>query len=253
MGGGNKRKRKHAQYAQDTPDGNSNLGVAATLAHLRGEPTPDQRPDKPKSKSEEWITVGRGGKKQKMKNYPSLGYSDLHKLHTSVNINHLQALVLYCLADGTAPQFVPVRHHGMVRKAVVLLVPGLERGMFDGSIQLEEAEGIPVKSSQAQNGTNERKEGRNNSGEPVANELGYNGYNIKPPPQSPDDFLPTPLLLDKLPVPLKPLAEMFPHLWPVKAPGDERYGRVHSPLHAMLNSTIPKSQEDRVEDIIRIV
>ena len=241
MGSGNKKKRKHAQYAQDGPNGNSNLGVGATLAHLRGEPTPDQQPD-------EWITVGRGGKKQKMRNYPNLGYSDLHKLNTSVNINNLQTLVLYCLADATAPQFVSVRHHGMVRKAVVLLVPGLEKGMFDGSMQLDEPEENPASSPEAQNGTNTILEGRRNSGEPVANELGSNAYNIRSPPKSPDDYVPTPLSPDKLPVPLKPLADIFPHVWPVKAPGDERYGRVHSPLHAMLNSAISKSQEDKMED-----
>lgn len=249
MGGGNKKKRKHAQYAQDGPNGNGNLGVGATLAHLRGEPTPDPGPDDEReSKSDEWITVGRGGKKQKMKNYPSLGFSDLHRLQTYININHLQTLVLYCLADATAPQFVPVRHHGMVRKAVVLLVPGIERGMFDGSILMDEAEEVPIKSSEAQNSTNGFGRGRTEHKHPVADELGSNGYNIKPPPKSPDDYLPKPLSPDKLPGPLKPLAHIFSHLWPVKAPGDERYGRVHSPLHAMLNSAIPKPQEDKIED-----
>ena len=248
MGGGNKKKRKHAQYAHDGSNGKSNLGVGATLAHIRAEPTPDQGPDERESKSEEWITVGRGGKKQKMRNYPSLGFSDLHRLHTSVNVNHLQTLVLYCLADATAPQFVPVRHHGMVRKAVVLLVPGIERGMFDGNILMDEAKEVPIKSSEAQNSTNQFSEGRTENRRPIANELGSNGYNIKPPPKSPDDYLPTRLSPDKLPVPLKPLAHIFSHLWPVKAPGDERYGRVHSPLHAMLNSAIPKSQDDKMED-----
>ena len=248
MGGGKSKKRKHAQYAKDGPDGNSNIGVGATLAHLRGEPMPDQRPDECRSESDEWTTVGRGGKKQKKKNYPSLGYSDLHKLHTSININHLQTLILYCLADATSPQFVSVRHHGMVTKAVVLLVPGLEKGMFDGSIKLDESEELPVELPGAQKSFNGFMEGRSRSAEPVANELESNGYNIKPPPKSPDDYLPIPLSPDKLPVPLKPLADIFPHLWPVKAPGDERSGRVHSPLYAILNSAITKSQDEKQED-----
>ena len=248
MGGGNSRKRKHTQYAQDEPNGNSNMAVGATLAYLRDEPRPDPGPDEHKSDSEEWTTVGRGGKKQKKNNYPSLGYSNLHKLHTSVNINNLQALVLYCLADATSPQFVSVRHHGMVRKAVVLLVPGLEKGMFDGNIQLDEPQEHSVQSPEAPNGTNEFMEGRKDAGESVANKLESNGYNIKPPTDSPDDYLPRPLLPDKLPVPLKSLADIFPHVWPVKAPGDERYGKVHSPLHAMLNSAITKTQEEKKED-----
>ena len=248
MGGGNNRKRKHAQYVQDGLNGNSKIGVGATLAQLRGEPRPDQAPAQSQPDEEEWTTVGRGGKKQKKKNYPSLGYSDLHKLHTSVNMNHLQALVLYCLADAPSPQFVSIRHHGMVRKAVVLLVPGLEKGMFDGSIQLVESDELPVKSPEAHNGANGLMEGRMDSGARVANEIDPSGYNIKPPPTSPDDYLPTPLSSDKLPVPLKPLADIFSHLWPVKAPGDEKYGKVHSPLHAMLNSTITKTQEEKLED-----
>ena len=248
MGGGNNKKRKHAQYAQDGPNHHSNLSVGSTLAHLRGEGVTDRRPDRRNSESEEWITVGRGGKKLKKQNYPSLGYSDMHKLNTSVNINHLQTLVLYCLADATSPQFVSIRHHGMVRKAVVLLVPGLENGMFDGTIRLDELEELPIKSPEAQNGSSGSMQGRSGSRELVANDLESNDYNIKPSPKSPDDYLPTPLSSDKLPVPLKPLADIFSHLWPVKAPGDERSGRVHSPLHAMLNSAITKTQEEKMED-----
>ncbi|KAL9137283.1 MAG: hypothetical protein Q9175_001509 [Cornicularia normoerica] len=248
MGSGNNKKRKHAQYTQDGPSGDSNIGVGGTLAPLRGEPTPDQGPEKHKSDSEEWTTVGRGGKKQKKNsNYPNIGYSDLHKLHTSVNINHLQALVLYCLADAVSPQFVSVRHHGMVRKAVVLLVPGLEKGMFDGTIQLDELEELPVNLPEAHNGANGSMVSSGECGEAVATDLETNGSNIKPSPKSPDDYLPTPLSPEKLPVPLKPLADIFSHLWPVKAPGDERYGKVHSPLHAMLNSAIPKTQEEKKE------
>ena len=248
MGSGNNKKRKHAQYVQDGLDGASKIGLGATLAQLRGEPRPDPAPDQSKSDEDEWTTVGRGGKKQKKNNYPSLGYSDLHKLHSSVNINHLQALVLYCLADATSPQFVSVRHHGMVRRAVVLLVPGLEKGMFDGSLQLDEPEQLPLKSPEAHNGTKDSMKGRSDSEAHVANELESNGYNIKPPPKSPDDYLPTPLSPDKLPVPLKSLADIFSHVWPVKAPGDDRYGKVHSPLHAMLNSAITKTQEEKLED-----
>ncbi|KAL9064855.1 MAG: hypothetical protein Q9161_008597 [Pseudevernia consocians] len=248
MGGGKSRKRKHTQYAQDELSENSNMGVGATLAYLRDEPRPDPGHDEHKSVSEEWTTVGRGGKKQKKSNYPSLGYSNMHKLHTSVNINNLQALVLYCLADATSPQFVSVRHHGMVRKAVVLLVPGLEKGMFDGEIQLYEPQESSGQSPEAPNGTNGFMEGRKDAREYVANKLEPNGYNIKPPTDSPDGYLPMPLSSDKLPVPLKSLADIFPHVWPVKAPGDERYGKVHSPLHAMLNSAITKTQEEKMED-----
>ena len=38
---------------------------------------------------------------------------------------------------------------------------------------------------------------------------------------------------------------MFEYLWPVKTPGDDKYSKMHSPLHAMLTVPLPKSQEDK--------
>ena len=62
---------------------------------------------------------------------------------------------------------------------------------------------------------------------------------------SPDDYLPVRLDSEKLSPPVQPLANVFTHLWPVKAPGDDKYFRVHSPLHAMLTAPITKSQEEK--------
>ena len=299
MGGGRSKKRKHAQFAQDMAAGDHNLGVGATLAHIRGEhqSTTDNQAVKSRSGSEEWTAVGKGGKKLKKTNYPSLGYSELHKLQASVNVHQLQGLILYCLADGTSPQWVSVRHHGMVQKAVVLFVPGLEKGMFDGSIELESPEedlidlAAPVKHvTGSANGTeedlidlsepgvhsngsvkgpeedlidlSEAHEIANpfisdpNSSKPtevvVANILALNkppeAPVIKSSSMSPDDYVPTLLVSEKLPSPLKSLADVFTHLWPVKAPGDDKYGKVHSPLHTMLNSPLTRTQEEKRED-----
>jgi RNA exonuclease 1 len=49
---------------------------------------------------------------------------------------HLQALALYVLADETAPQWVPVQSRKSINQVVVLMVPGLELGMFSGKIPL---------------------------------------------------------------------------------------------------------------------
>jgi len=298
MGGAKSKKRKLAQYAEDEGDRGSSVGVGATLAHLRDADTSasqhlnmDQKPN-----TEEWTTIGRGGKKQKKDNYPSLGYSELHRLQSMVNINHLQGLVLYCLADGNmSPSWVSVRHHNLVRRAVVMFVPGLEKGMFDGSIGLEppkedlidfsehqdgnhesvvakeylidtsdhpvipnpftlqKAESGPlIDFSIAANGSNESPQveasARPSVSTNIKTQTEYNGFISRPPPPSPDDYLPMPLIRDTLPMPLKPLADSFNHLWPIKAPGDEKYGKVHSPLHAMLNSPITKTQEEKRED-----
>jgi len=298
MAGRKNRKRNRAHYEEDIADGEPSMSIGATPAHLRGEDTttPMQDGKEKTSGSEEWTTIGRGGKKQKKSNYPSLGYSELHKLNSSVNINQLQGLVLYCLADGNmAPHWVSVRHHNMIKKAVVLFVPGLERGMFDGSIELESSEedlidfsepasgadvvsanqedlidlsepaeisnpftenrtisGSLIDFSNTSNGHNGSLHDGTKSGRWIAPDLRQrsvsNGYIPKAFLKSPDDYLPITLASDKLPLPLKSLADTFAHCWPVKAPGDERYGKVHSPLHAMLNSPITKTQEDKNED-----
>jgi RNA exonuclease 1 len=62
---------------------------------------------------------------------------------------------------------------------------------------------------------------------------------------SPDDFYPQKLNLDKLPSTLQPFANIFEHLWPVKTPGDDKYGKMHSPFHAMLTAALPKSKEEK--------
>ena len=295
--GSKKRKRgQHAQPADAMASNTTTVSVGSTLAHLRGGvlDTPSSKSEEHMSDSEGWTLVGKAGKKQK-KNYPTLVYSELHRLQGSVNIHQLQGLVLYCLADGAAQQWVSLQHHGMIQKAVVLFVPGLEKGMFDGSIELEappEEDLIDLGDSvQLADGDNNETqedlaqdlidlqsakgsskgsaeclidftESRNpadglangsvSHGHHVAKNSASNGTATNPStklsPTSPDDYLPTQLVTKKLSLPLKPLADCFAHLWPVKAPGDDRMGKVHSPLHAMLNSPIPKTQEEKREE-----
>ena len=62
---------------------------------------------------------------------------------------------------------------------------------------------------------------------------------------SPDAYYPVSLVSEELPESLKPFADMFKHLWPVKTPGDEKFGRMHSPLHAILTAPLPKNKEDK--------
>ena len=246
MGGGRDKKRKFSKSAsENTPDSN-HMGIGATLAHLRaplmGNTSADH--DGRHEDEEGWQVVSRGGKKQKKTNYPELNYSDSFRMQNSIKISDLQSLVLYCLADGTSPQWVAVRHHKMIKKAVVLFVPGLEKGMFDGSVSLQE-------DTHEENGTRipPTQDGRDvNTSANVSN--GTEKQENYFPSQSigvsvPDEYLPTKFDPEILPLPLQPFADVFPHVWPVKAPGDDRYGKVHSPLQAMLQSPIPKSKEEK--------
>ncbi|KAB8292138.1 hypothetical protein EYC80_007881 [Monilinia laxa] len=60
---------------------------------------------------------------------------------------------------------------------------------------------------------------------------------------SPDEYYPRKLKSETLPENLKLFADMFEYIWPVKTPGDRKYAKMHSPLHAMLTAPVTKSQE----------
>lgn len=250
MGGGRGAKRNHTRFAQDNFSDPNIMGIGATLAHLRasssGETTVRHTDgDNEPSDSGEWQTISRNSKRQKQTNYPTLTYSNSYRMQTSIKLGDLQSLVLYCLADGTSPQWVALRHHKMIDKAVVLFVPGLEKGMFDGSIALLGSEPAnPKVSSQSLDGDAD-----------ALQDVGNGAKDHESPSNLPsqssfvlDEFLPTFLEAEKLPTLMRPLAETFPHIWPVKAPGDERLAKVHSPLQAMLQSPISKTQEEKRAD-----
>lgn len=241
MRGGKSKKRNHTQFAQDV--GAGDIGVGATLAHLRSPELPDSTQEDVKSDSGEWEVV----KRQKKTNYPSLGYSDLHRLQSSVKLGDLQGLVLYCLADGTSPQWVSVKHHGMVKKAVVLFIPGIEKAMFDGRIDMGSTGKVTLESPE---GTKEGTKAQEGAEILLANGVAFPNpdRSAESSTQSPDDYLPTTLDSAKLPTPLKPLANVFTHVWPIKAPGDDRMGKVHSPLQAMLQSPLTKTQDEKKEE-----
>ncbi|KAL8948902.1 MAG: hypothetical protein Q9222_004949, partial [Ikaeria aurantiellina] len=216
-----KRKRKHSQHAVDNTADQISAVLNGVTQSQHPEPPPQELDDGANEDDDAWTVVGKGGKKRKTKNYPALVYNELHKQQSSVKISDLQQLVLYCLADGTSPQWISVRHHFGVKKAVVLFVPGLEHSMFDGSVALDTGTSPHVPSTVA---------------DQQANDVSHS---------SPDDYLPVRLVTDDLSQPLKPLADCFEHLWPVRAPGDDRMAKVFSPLHAMLNAPLPKSQEQK--------
>lgn len=212
----NPKKRKHEEE-----DESSSIGMEPVSSELRQpdlpefnltsakSPAKEEHGEKPSS--EAWQTIERRPKKKAKKipkagngNYPAITFAAKEsRLSGQIKIGDLQSLVLYLLADGTAPQFVSVRHRPQFRKVVVLMVPGLEESMF---------------------GT-----------KPTSDTRRY----------SPDEYLPRKLKSEALPESLKPFADMFEYIWPVKTPGDRKYAKMHSPLHAMLTAPITKSQENK--------
>jgi RNA exonuclease 1 len=231
-----------------------------------------------KSEGDGWEKVGKNGRPDKKAkanhsskgNYPAIVHSPNSRIQNRLKISDLQNLALYLLADGPAPQWVSCRHHNAVRKVVVLMVPGLEAGLFDGNLPLEpppvktEATEDEVKSKPVENAVEgdsaedgvqvETKSAKGNvKSDSIKDSSQQKDSEPSKPNQpqkrrllfSPDDYYPSKLTPERLPEPLKPLADIFPHIWPVRTPGDEKTLRIHSPLQAMLSSPIPMTKEEK--------
>jgi RNA exonuclease 1 len=153
--------------------------------------------------------------------YPGIDFSPTAKLQAKVNLSQLRDLILYIFADGGGPQWVSVKHRPEFRKIVALWVPGLEEAMFKPNVDFLTYNDNAPSADQAT--------------ERVAT--------------SPDDYYPRVLKKDSLAEPLKPFADMFKHLWPVKAPGDEKTGRIHSPMQTFLTAPQPKSKGNGVQPV----
>lgn len=256
MARGKKRKRSTFESADaDAQPEKSGFGVAETLSLVQEStsPTEADASKENEASSEGWQKVERKSKKKKRAGdertkYPALDYAQ-GRLQSSIRIADLQSLLLYCFADGVAPQWISLKHSGHVRKVVVLMVPGLEMGMFDGT--------LPITSANQSNADPNREEvsEKTSPGEGEGTDSGEGGHEEDPkrkefirwknglPPVETDQsvrFNPKPLSKDILSEPLQQLADMFPHVWPVKAPGDSKYNKVHSPLQAILLSALPK-------------
>ncbi|KAK4993728.1 hypothetical protein LTR66_005953 [Elasticomyces elasticus] len=236
------RKRSRQEFAQDGQD--QRMGMGSTLSLLKTTKSASNSPEgtpveRPKDACDddaggEWETVHRQNKKQKKKkedSYPAITHASHARLQSFVKIGDLQNLVLYLLADGNAPQWVAVRHHGHIRKAVVLMVPGLEMDMFNGKIDLLDAFSRPAEAAVASVSTAGESElfASAQSREQVAPMANGESANlaaqsdVKRLKISPDDYYPTKLVPEELPEPLKPLADVFSHFWPIKTPGDDKY------------------------------
>ncbi|KAK4035268.1 RNA exonuclease 1 [Parachaetomium inaequale] len=166
-----------------------------------------------------WQTIERGRPVKKHKKtpgadsnrYPGIHFSQQARLQAKINVSSLRDLVMYIFADGPAPQWVSVKHRPEFRKIVTIMVPGLEEAMFKANVD-------------------------------------FSTYSNLTPDQaidriatSPDDYYPRELNKEALPEPLQLFADMFPHLWPVRAPGDDKYAKLHSPVQSML--TVPLKEK----------
>ncbi|EAW14220.1 RNA exonuclease [Aspergillus clavatus NRRL 1] len=253
MAGLKKRKRTEAGYSDEEPvrtgaDQTNGFGVGQTLSLLQtatsaaedNEAVPTESSKAIPKQVKDGLSAQRPTKKKRVDGektkYPVLTYVE-GRLQSSIRIADLQSLLLYCFADGIAPQWISIKHSGYVRKIVVLMVPGLEIGMFDGTIPLEPQPEIRETESASQAPDVDMQTEDPRKADFLRWKEGL------PPEDRSHRFNPRPLARDNLPTQLQPLADMFPHIWPVKAPGDSKYNKVHSPLQAILLSSLPKNKE----------
>ncbi|RAH49676.1 RNA exonuclease [Aspergillus brunneoviolaceus CBS 621.78] len=245
------RKRKHADCSDDespvktNPDTGNGFGVAQTLASLQRSTSESNDNNENSATSDAGADKAPNGAQRPSKKkrvdgvktkYPVLTYVE-GRLQSSIRIADLQGLLLYCFADGIAPQWISIKHSGYVRKIVVVMVPGLELGMLDGSIPLAPEETSEQMDVDKDTETTEKQEEDPKTADFARWKQGL------PLEDRSHRFNPRPLTRESLPEPLQSLADMFPHAWPVKAPGDTKYNKVHSPLQAMLLTPLPKNKE----------
>ncbi|KAI3586385.1 hypothetical protein IWW34DRAFT_799471 [Fusarium oxysporum f. sp. albedinis] len=163
----------------------------------------------------EWQVVSRASKKLKKvpkpgKNYPTIAFSPNARLQSKINISQMRDLVTYIFADGAGPQWIGITHRPAFRKIVAIMIPGIEEAMFKHDVDFDTY----------------------NNADKEENAVAA----------SPDDYYPRPLKRERLPEALQPFADMFTHLWPVKTPGDDRHGKMHSPMAAFLTTPTPKEK-----------
>lgn len=203
-------------------------GTAASSDRGLKRPTPhdvnaslDPRAEVANGDDDGWETVHHSKRAKKLptknkKKYPSIDFSLSARLDTSVRISDLRDLILYIFADGIAPKWTSVSNRNQIRKIVTIMIPGVEEGMFKSDVDLSAFQKPP---RQERPGEESR-------------------------PTSPDDYYPRALNAETLHEAVQPLAEIFNRLWPVKTPGDDRFGRMHSPLSAFLTAPLPKKAND---------
>ena len=220
------RKRDHEEFAHDFQPAQNMQALLQSAAQVAA-PGSDQTMDE----TTDWqVAESKGARKRRNKKArkaelndvdagPSLSYAQ--KVDNPLRVNQLQGLVLYALSDGPAPQWVAMKHAHKIDQVLVLHVPGLKKSILndvassladggaDNSPQHEVSDGLSP---------HESADGRVN-GSATSDTDGEE-------------------IIEK--ASMQPSFNLSDFIIPVKAPGDPKTGRFHSPLQAMLISPEPK-------------
>ena len=200
--------------------------------------------------------------KQAVRDVPEFCVSPA-KLKRVIRVSDLQELVLWLLADGVASQWLLVKRKHDIKKVVVVMVPGLDMALLDGTVDLT---GVSEPVDEDIGEVVEREnDGRSptavSQGEPMDDSLAGCDVeegevmeedkpideaewtvvgNKKDPDAKPFSFYPSLLAGRPLAPSLTPLRDIFTHVWPTKTDGDDKYNKIHSPISHFLNCPIDK-------------
>jgi RNA exonuclease 1 len=172
---------------------------------------------------------------KKTNGYPSIGFQKARP--DRVELKALQDLVLYVLADGVAPTWLAVNNAKQFKKAVVLMVPGLDRDTLQDS-ELWASTGE----------TNEMDNSNLVKCPPGDTDVASQGQQQHTPvdaslaerPQEADTAVPHTR-------PQTPRDSLLEHFLQVRAPGDSSMSRVHSPLQNMLIAPFSGSSNQKAK------
>ena len=245
-------KRKHQEFAEEqlNPSAQQESGVShPSPLHLpdmgnifsngtsnNSTPVqPNQIPgNEAANNNNEWqVSLSKSARKKQRKRQkaaeeeppePSLYYHN--KIHNPLRIKDLQALVLYVLSDGVAPVWVALKNGKKIDQVVVVMVPGMDKEMLHAFASAAQ------KHQEAQNSANEDSKSpeASTSSTVISEDGGGSGSEDTSPKAGPTRrSLPNSALPDCI--------------IPVKAPGDDRAGKIYSSLQAMLISPEPKANK----------
>ena len=154
---------------------------------------------------------------------PSLFYHN--KILNPLRIKDLQAMVLYTLSDGVAPTWVALKNAKQIEQVVVVMVPGMDKQM------------LSTFASAAQDSSDDQTgslQDLKSSDDPATS--------ARTPEEGDSEDQSTVAATDSTPKAL-PNSILTDCIIPVKAPGDSKTGKIHSPLQGMLISPEPKTNK----------
>ncbi|EXJ88384.1 hypothetical protein A1O1_05314 [Capronia coronata CBS 617.96] len=157
---------------------------------------------------------------------PSIAFLDTRPAR--IQLKALQELVLYLLADGAAPSWLAIKNARRIEKVVVLMIPGLDRELLEKSDLLASASTAGGTGPDTGHSRSIESANVSSTSIPSLDES-----------DAPDVDIPSEEELTR---------RLLQHVFEVKAPGDSRANRVHSPLQGMLIAPLPETKDEGGKD-----